>query len=74
MLCYAEFKYKMFNTHYYVFFFIHTLIYNIYVDGTTVIESMAILQYLEDTRPNPSLQPNTPLERARMREICEVSH
>ena len=48
-------------------------IYFIYIDGTTLVESMAILQYLEDTRPEPSLQPSTPLERARMREICEVS-
>ncbi|CAH2068369.1 unnamed protein product, partial [Iphiclides podalirius] len=42
------------------------------IDGTTIIESMAILQYLEDTRPEPTLMPNTPLLRARMREICET--
>ncbi|CAH0722398.1 unnamed protein product, partial [Brenthis ino] len=42
------------------------------IDGATLVESMAILQYLEDTRPKPTLQPNTPLHRARMREICET--
>ncbi|XP_045761302.1 uncharacterized protein LOC123864723 [Maniola jurtina] len=40
------------------------------IDNTTLVESMAILQYLEETRPTPSLVPNTPLLRARMREIC----
>ncbi|GBP41733.1 Probable maleylacetoacetate isomerase 1 [Eumeta japonica] len=33
---------------------------------------MAILQYLEDTRPLPSLWPSDPLQRARVREICET--
>ncbi|KAG6462110.1 probable maleylacetoacetate isomerase 1 isoform X1 [Manduca sexta] len=42
------------------------------IDGETIVESMAILQYLEETRPSPSLTPNTPLLRARMREICET--
>ncbi|XP_045455687.1 probable maleylacetoacetate isomerase 1 [Melitaea cinxia] len=42
------------------------------IDGATLVESMAIIQYLEETRPKPSLLPNTPLLRARMREICET--
>ncbi|XP_052737166.1 probable maleylacetoacetate isomerase 1 [Bicyclus anynana] len=42
------------------------------IDDTTLVESMAILQYLEETRRTPSLLPNTPLLRARMREICET--
>ncbi|XP_063372529.1 probable maleylacetoacetate isomerase 1, partial [Cydia amplana] len=42
------------------------------IDGVTLIESMAMLQYLEDTRPQPSLAPATPLLRARMREIVET--
>lgn len=33
---------------------------------------MNILQYLEETRPNPPLMPADPVKRARMREICEV--
>lgn len=43
-------------------------------DGATIVESMAILQYLEETRPEPPLYPGTPLLRARMREVCEVCH
>ncbi|XP_026764249.1 probable maleylacetoacetate isomerase 1 isoform X2 [Galleria mellonella] len=42
------------------------------IDGQTLVESMAILQYLEDTRPEPRLTPNDPLQKARMREICET--
>ncbi|KAG7304055.1 hypothetical protein JYU34_010981 [Plutella xylostella] len=42
------------------------------IDGTTLVESMAILQYLEDTRPRPALAPAAPLPRARMREIVET--
>ncbi|XP_013144263.1 PREDICTED: probable maleylacetoacetate isomerase 1, partial [Papilio polytes] len=42
------------------------------IDGATIVESMAILQYLEDTRPEPTLTPKTPLLKARMTEICEI--
>ncbi|KAJ2946537.1 hypothetical protein O0L34_g12592 [Tuta absoluta] len=42
------------------------------IDGETLVESMAILQYLEETRPVPTLSPSTPLLRAHMREICET--
>ncbi|XP_068628853.1 probable maleylacetoacetate isomerase 1 [Battus philenor] len=42
------------------------------IDGTTIVESMAILQYLDETRPEPKLTPDSPLLRARMREICET--
>ncbi|XP_072935941.1 uncharacterized protein [Epargyreus clarus] len=42
------------------------------IDGETIVESMAILQYLEDTRPEPALVPKSPILRARMREICET--
>ncbi|XP_049886971.1 probable maleylacetoacetate isomerase 1 [Pectinophora gossypiella] len=42
------------------------------IDGETLVESMAILQYLEETRPEPTLEPDTPILRARMREICET--
>lgn len=42
-------------------------------DGATIVESMAIIQYLEDTRPGPKLTPESPLEKARVREICEVN-
>ncbi|CAG9783145.1 unnamed protein product [Diatraea saccharalis] len=33
---------------------------------------MAILQYLDDTRPEPKLIPSPPLAKARMFEICET--
>nr|AWX68895.1 glutathione S-transferase zeta 2 [Heortia vitessoides] len=42
------------------------------IDGETFVESMAIIQYLEDTRPSPALTPSTPVQKARMREICET--
>ncbi|XP_047515086.1 probable maleylacetoacetate isomerase 1 isoform X2 [Pieris napi] len=43
----------------------------LFVDGATIVESMAIIDYLDDTRPDPPLKPSTPLQRARMQEICE---
>ncbi|XP_035430575.2 probable maleylacetoacetate isomerase 1 [Spodoptera frugiperda] len=42
------------------------------IDNVTLVESMAIVQYLEDTRPEPALTPKTPVLRARMRELVEV--
>nr|ABQ02262.1 glutathione S-transferae zeta 2 [Bombyx mori] len=42
------------------------------IDGVTLVESTAIIQYIEDTRPEPKLMPDTALQRARMREICET--
>ncbi|XP_022115816.2 probable maleylacetoacetate isomerase 1 [Pieris rapae] len=44
----------------------------LFVDGATIVESMAIIEYLDDTRPDPPLKPITPLQRARMQEICEI--
>lgn len=40
------------------------------VDGRPIFESSAILEYLEDTQPNP-LHPADPLERARHRAWIE---
>uniref|UniRef100_A0A2A4JJE7 maleylacetoacetate isomerase n=1 Tax=Heliothis virescens TaxID=7102 RepID=A0A2A4JJE7_HELVI len=42
------------------------------IDNVTLVESMAILQYLEDTRPEPTLTPKTPLLKAKMTELCEI--
>ncbi|CAG4924528.1 unnamed protein product [Colias eurytheme] len=42
------------------------------IDDDTIVESMAIINYLEDTRPTPTLTPPTPLLKARMQEICET--
>src|SRR5215510_4688301 len=44
-------------------------------DGSHLTESLAIMEYLEELHPKPSLLGNTPLERARVREaerICEI--
>ncbi|XP_011700261.1 PREDICTED: probable maleylacetoacetate isomerase 2 [Wasmannia auropunctata] len=44
----------------------------LHIDNYTLIESMNILQYLEETRPTPPLMPTDPIKRARVREICEI--
>ncbi|XP_032515370.2 probable maleylacetoacetate isomerase 1 [Danaus plexippus] len=42
------------------------------MNGETIVESMAIIQYMEEIKPEASLVPTTPILRARMREICET--
>ncbi|KAJ0181052.1 hypothetical protein K1T71_003137 [Dendrolimus kikuchii] len=42
------------------------------IDGVTLVESLAIIEYLEETHPEPSLLPNDALQRARTREICQT--
>jgi maleylacetoacetate isomerase len=41
------------------------------IDGLRLAESMAILEYLEETRPTPPLLPKTPAERAVVRRLAE---
>ncbi|XP_069771905.1 maleylacetoacetate isomerase isoform X3 [Narcine bancroftii] len=41
------------------------------IDGITLSQSLAIIQYLEETRPNPQLLPTDPKKRAQVRMICE---
>ena len=41
------------------------------IDGQVFNETMAIAQYLEDTRPDPSLLPKNPIDKARVLQICE---
>jgi glutathione S-transferase len=41
-------------------------------DGTVVGQSLAILEYLEDTRPGPDMRGKTPVTRAPTREITAV--
>ncbi len=44
------------------------------VDGDTVLtQSMAILEYLDETHPEPPLLPAGPADRARVRSICLIS-
>ncbi|WP_333824823.1 maleylacetoacetate isomerase [Pinisolibacter sp.] len=46
-------------------------------DGTMLTQSLAILEWLEETRPTPPLLPTDPLERAKARAValaiaCEI--
>ncbi|KAK2527652.1 maleylacetoacetate isomerase isoform X2 [Columba livia] len=41
------------------------------IDGITLSESLAIIHYLEDTRPNPRLLPQDPKKRAQVRMIAD---
>src|SRR5262252_1140028 len=40
--------------------------------GPPLIQSMAIMEYLEETHPNPPLLPNPPLDRARVRALTMI--
>jgi glutathione S-transferase len=42
-------------------------------DGTHLCESEAIACYLDETLPGPALMPDTPLARARVREIVAIT-
>lgn len=42
------------------------------VDQRPLTESMAIVEYLEELHPEPSLMSLNALERARIREVCEA--
>src|SRR5215467_13704691 len=40
--------------------------------GQTLVQSMAILEYLEETHPEPPLFPRGAVERARVRAIAQL--
>lgn len=42
------------------------------IDGLLLSESVAILEYLEETRPAPALLPADPAARARMRQLVQI--
>lgn len=42
------------------------------VDGQVIGQSMAILEYLEETHPTPALLPKDPLGRARVRSLAQL--
>lgn len=42
------------------------------VDGVPLSQSMAIVEYLEETHPEPPLLPTTALGRAKVRQLAEV--
>lgn len=41
-------------------------------DGTALVQSSAILDYLEDTVPNPALLPSDPVLRAKVRGVAGI--
>jgi maleylacetoacetate isomerase len=41
-------------------------------DGTVLFESLAILEYLDETHPNPPLLPREPKARARTRGLAQI--
>jgi maleylacetoacetate isomerase/maleylpyruvate isomerase len=42
------------------------------VDGATLTQSLAILEWLDETHPEPPLLPKTPLDRAVVRAMAEI--
>jgi maleylacetoacetate isomerase len=40
--------------------------------GEFLIQSLAIIEYLDETHPDPRLLPETPADRARVRELAEI--
>ncbi|KAG8448979.1 hypothetical protein GDO86_015882 [Hymenochirus boettgeri] len=43
----------------------------LHIDGVTLNQSLAIIEYLEETRPEPPLLPSDPKKRAQVRMICD---
>ncbi len=41
-------------------------------DGNTLTQSMAILEYLDETYPEPALMPADTMARARVRSLCMI--
>ena len=41
-------------------------------DGTVLFESLAILEYLDETHPEPPLLPKEPKARARVRGLAQI--
>lgn len=42
------------------------------VDGRVLTQSLAIIEWLEDTHPQPALLPQDPWERARVRALAQI--
>ncbi len=42
-------------------------------DGTTLTQSLAILEWIEETEPTPPLLPRDPVARARARALCAIT-
>lgn len=41
--------------------------------GTALTQSLAILEWIEETEPTPPLLPKSPVERARARALCAIT-
>jgi maleylacetoacetate isomerase len=41
-------------------------------DGRALTQSIAIIEYLEEAHPQPALLPMDPVERARVRSLCQL--
>lgn len=41
------------------------------IDGVVLAQSLAIIEYLDETRPQPALLPADPVSRARVRQLAE---
>ena len=41
-------------------------------DGTVLFQSLAIIEYLDETHPNPPLLPKEPKARARVRGLAQI--
>jgi len=42
------------------------------IDGFTLAQSIAIIEYLDETQPSPALFPKSSGERAQVRRFCEI--
>ena len=42
------------------------------IDGETLIQSLAIIEYLDETHPEPPLLPAAPADRARVRALADI--
>jgi maleylacetoacetate isomerase len=48
----------------------HGLVPALLADDTTIAQSLAIIEYLEETHPEPPLLPRSPVDRARVRAMA----